>query len=267
MREVDQRGIHANVAQQTHRVNTGIILKACVCVIHNLVSGGDILLARSHCNGDIVDMAHGLGEFKEGLLGLICLIEFGRAHGVLVVGERRVVLLDEVDCSRNGVVLLNLLAVEVVGLNRAHNKGVELLHLKLLHHVFLHLVPLAAEFHHLLGLNTIVRWVKNKVVGLCRSLRANLLRELACGGHSVLTRKGLGQFTVAHVDTYFLILLLQELFEYHGVEHILLAQSRIHLVGVVLVHCRKLLNALLILHDVDLVATHLGCGVVVKERT
>ena len=255
-------GVDIHLAQNSHAVDAGAFLQGCPCLIGHLSGGCDVGLRRSDVDGDVVHAAGLLLKAEHGFEFVPFGFDFGVADGIFVIGERCEVLFDKVDAGGGGLVLGHLRAVQVVGLDGAGQQGLQFVELNLLCEVLFELVPLLPELNHLRFLSAHLGGIGDELIELCGRLGTHLLCKLDNCRGGVFANHELADFVVAHIDTHFFVLLLEQRFVDHLFEHLLLAGGCVDLTVLVLVLRGLLLHAFLEGHDVDFLTAHFHSGAV-----
>ena len=259
-------GVNLDSAQDAHRVDACALLQCSPCVVSNLVGCSDVGLRRHDVQSDVVDIAVLLVEAIHGLVLLPLGLDFLVADRILGVVHACEVLLDKSDVASRCLILGHLRTIQVVCLQGTAHEHLQLGHLQLLNQLLLQLVPLVAHLDQLVGGSSKLLRVGQDFIDLSRALGTHLLCKLLHHGSGFLTHHELGDFVVADLNTHLVVLLLEQSLVDHGVEHLLLAHSGVHLVLVVLIGCGLFLHAALEGHDVDFLTSHL-CGGAVTGLT
>ena len=211
-------------------------------------------------------LAHFFVETEECLVLFVLCLYFSIGWLVFFVVERFVALLNEVDGVGHCIFFVELLAVELIGLNSTGDKALELGVLEVLHHFFLNLFPLALGFCHLFGSSAILAGVEEKVVELSCRLNAERLRKLRNHVVGVSACHRFGDFAVRYFDAHLFDFLVEEAFLNHLLHHLLLYQCCVHLLTLVLKLLAGKFITVLELDCIDFFAVYFGDSVVVAKH-
>ena len=208
-----------------------------------------------------MDVTHLLVDLEHRFHLLPLCLEFGIRYLELVIGQRRVVLLDEGYYVGDGFLFGHLLALQVVGLHAAGHEHLEFGEFIFLGNLFLEVAPLLAQLSHVAFGNALLAGVHDEVIELLRGLGTGLLDELHDCGVGRLAQHQLTDLPVTDVDTHFLVLLVEQCVVDHLFEHLLLAYGGVGftVVTVLLFLSRNLCYAVLEIYNVNLLTADF-CG-------